>query len=108
MNKDVDVLVIGAGQAGLAMGYYLKKPKRSFVLIDAESRIGDVWRNRYESLVLFSPRVYSSLPGMALPGDPEGFPTKNEFADYLETYANYFSLLRCYEGLRSMLPVNTG
>ncbi len=92
MKKNVDVLVIGAGQAGLAMGFYLKKTKKSFVLVDVANRIGDVWRNRYDSLVLFSPRRYSSLPGMAFPGDPEGFPTKNEFADYLETYANFFSL----------------
>jgi putative flavoprotein involved in K+ transport len=92
LNKNIEVLVIGAGQAGLAMGYYLKKAKLSFVLVDAAKQVGDVWRNRYDSLVLFSPRAYSSLPGMDLPGDPEGFPTKDEIAKYLETYANYFSI----------------
>lgn len=92
MKKNIDILVIGAGQAGLAIGYYLKQTKHSFVLVDAVRRIGDVWRNRYDSLILFSPRRYSALPGMALPGDPAGFPTKDEMADYLETYANYFAI----------------
>ncbi len=86
------MLVIGSGQAGLTMGYYLQQTKRSFVLVDACNQIGDVWRNRYDSLVLFSPRNYSSLPGMTMPGNPEGFPTKDEFADYLERFAKYFSI----------------
>jgi putative flavoprotein involved in K+ transport len=92
LNKYIDVLIIGSGQAGLTMGYYLKQTDRSFVLVDASKRIGDVWRNRYDSLVLFSPRRYSSLPGMTLPGNLEGFPTKDEFADYLENYAKHFSI----------------
>jgi putative flavoprotein involved in K+ transport len=95
LDKVFDVVVIGAGQAGLTMGYYLKKSKRSFVLVDASKRVGDVWRNRYDSLVLFSPRAYSSLPGMALLGDPEGFPTKDEIADYLEHYCDVFSIPVC-------------
>lgn len=92
MDKNFDVLIIGGGQAGLAIGYYLSKSDQSFVLIDSASRIGDVWRNRYDSLVLFSPRKYSSLPGFPLAGDPTGFPTKDEFADYLEAYAAHFSM----------------
>jgi len=92
LDIDIDVLVIGGGQAALAMGYYLKKSEHSFILVDSSTRVGDAWRNRYDSLVLFSPRAYSSLPGMALPGDPEGFPTKNEMADYLEHYCNYYSI----------------
>lgn len=92
MDRNIDVLVIGAGQAGLAIGYYLTQTKRSFILVDASKRIGDVWRNRYDSLVLFSPRAYSSLPGLALTGDLKGFPSKDEIADYFETYANYFSI----------------
>lgn len=92
MDVDLEVLVIGGGQAGLAMGYYLKKSKRSFMLVDSSERVGDVWRTRYDSLVLFSPRAYSSLPGMALSGDPEGFPTKDEIADYLEYYHKYYSI----------------
>ena len=92
MNQNIDVLVIGAGQAGLAIGYYLSQSNQSFVLIDATRRVGDVWRNRYDSLVLFSPRRYSSLPGLAMSGTPTGFPTKDGFADYLEAYASHFSL----------------
>ncbi|GLI10172.1 putative oxidoreductase CzcO [Paenibacillus tyrfis] len=89
--KQVDVLVIGAGQAGLAMGYYLKQQAVSFTLLDASDRIGNSWRNRYDSLVLFTPRKYA-LPGMPMPGDPNGLPTKDEVADYLEAYAERYSL----------------
>jgi len=87
-----DVIVIGAGQAGLSMGYYLKKSSLSFLILDKNERIGDVWRNRYDSLVLFTPRSYSSLRGLPLEGDPNSFPTKNEVGDYLERYANTFDL----------------
>ncbi|MDZ5474171.1 NAD(P)/FAD-dependent oxidoreductase [Bacillus sp. 31A1R] len=87
-----DVIVIGAGQAGLSMGYFLKQSNLSFVILDNQKRIGDVWRNRYDSLVLFTPRNYSSLPGMVLQGNPCGFPTKDEIADYLESYSSQFDL----------------
>lgn len=87
-----DVVVIGAGQAGLSMGYYLKQSSLSFIIVDSNNSTGDVWRNRYDSLVLFTPRSYSSLPGLALKGHPSGFPTKDEIADYLESYAKTFEL----------------
>ncbi|WP_258000311.1 flavin-containing monooxygenase [Bacillus sp. Marseille-P3661] len=87
-----DVIVVGGGQAGLSMGYYLKKSTLSFLILDNHERIGDVWRKRYDSLVLFTPRLYSSLHGLALYGDPVGFPTKNEIADYLERYVQTFDL----------------
>ncbi|MBS4196233.1 flavin-containing monooxygenase [Lederbergia citri] len=87
-----DVVVIGGGQAGLAMGYYLRKTHLSFMILDSNESVGDAWRKRYDSLVLFTPRLYSSLPGLALDGDPSGFPTKNEIADYLERYAKTFNL----------------
>ena len=90
--RTLDVLVIGGGQAGLAMGYHLKKTRSSFQVVERHARVGDSWRNRYASLVLFTPRSYSALPGLAIPGDPEGFPTKDEMADYLETYADHFDL----------------
>jgi putative flavoprotein involved in K+ transport len=87
-----DVLVIGAGQAGLAFGHHLKKTPIRFELVDRHARVGDSWRKRYDSLVLFTPRAYSALPGLAVAGDPAGYPTKDEMADYLETYANHFDL----------------
>lgn len=87
-----DVIIIGAGQAGLAMGYYLKQSNLSFLILDKNERIGDIWRLRYDSLVLFTPRSFSSLPGLTLSGEPNGFPTKNEIADYLERYARSFDL----------------
>jgi len=92
LDRDVDVLVIGAGQAGLAMGYYLKDLPLTYALLDANPRVGDSWRTRYDSLVLFTPRMYSSLPGLQLSGDPDGYPGKDELADYLERYARHFDL----------------
>lgn len=81
------VLVIGAGQAGLAASHELKRAGIEFLIIDAGSVIGDSWRKRYDTLTLFTPRSISSLKGMLLAGDPEGYATKDEFADYLAEYA---------------------
>lgn len=88
----LDVLVIGAGQAGLAMGYHLRQAGKGFLIVDQHARVGDSWRNRFDSLVLFTPRSYSALPGLPVPGDPGGYPTKDEIADYLESYARHFDL----------------
>jgi putative flavoprotein involved in K+ transport len=90
--RTLDILVIGAGQAGLALGFHLKKTPFRFQLVERNARVGDSWRKRYASLVLFTPRAYSALPGLAMPGDPDVFPTKDEIGDYLETYANHFDL----------------
>jgi putative flavoprotein involved in K+ transport len=87
----VDTIVIGGGQAGLCTGYYLKKQGIPFVILDANKRIGDAWRNRWDSLKLFSPSRYV-LPGLSLESRTDGFPTKNQIADYLERYAQYFGL----------------
>lgn len=87
-----DVLVIGGGQAGLAAGYYLQQAKADFLILDACPRIGDSWRRRYDSLTLFTPRFLSSLPGLDLAGARNGYASKDEFADYLATYANHFGL----------------
>ena len=87
-----DIIIVGAGQAGLTMGYYLKQEGYSFLLLEAGNRIGDSWRDRYDSLQLFTPREYSSLPGMILKGEGNGFPCKDEIAIYLEEYARYFQL----------------
>ena len=88
----LDTVVIGGGQAGLAMGYYLKERKRDFAILDAGSRVGDAWRRRWDSLRLFTPAALSSLPGMPLPFPGGYFPTKDETADYLEDYARKFDL----------------
>ncbi|TFW10576.1 FAD-dependent oxidoreductase [Oxalobacteraceae bacterium OM1] len=85
-ESELDVLIIGAGQAGLAAAYALRQSGHTVALVDHHARVGDSWRQRYDSLVLFTPRRYSSLPGLALEGDPDGLPTKDEIADYLERY----------------------
>ncbi len=85
-------MVIGAGQAGLAIGSFLKQEERRFVILDAADSIGAAWRTRWESLTLFTPRRYSGLPGLPFPGDPEGYPTRDEVIAYLEQYAQTFDL----------------
>jgi putative flavoprotein involved in K+ transport len=87
-----DVVVIGAGQAGLAMGYYLRQRGRSFVILEAADSIGSAWHDRWESLRLFTPRSYSGLPGLPFPGDPDGYPDRDEVIAYLERYAETFEL----------------
>jgi putative flavoprotein involved in K+ transport len=87
----VDTIVIGGGQAGLCTGYYLKKQGVPFLILDANERVGDAWRNRWDSLKLFSPSRYV-LPGLALKTQTDGFPTKDQIADYLSEYARHFEL----------------
>jgi len=88
----IETVVIGAGQAGLATGYYLAKFGRQFTIIDSVGRVGDNWRCHWDSLRLYSPAKVSSLPGMRFPAPPMSFPTKDEIADYLEAYAAAFDL----------------
>ena len=88
----LDTVVVGGGQSGLAMGYYLARQSRDFVILDAGNRVGDAWRSRWDSLRLFTPAFHSSLPGMPFPAPGRSFPTKDETADYLETYARSFDL----------------
>lgn len=87
-----DVIIIGAGQAGLSMGYFLQQTNLSFLIFEKGKGIGEVWKKRYDSLKLFTPRSYSSLPGVALDGIQNIYPTKNEIAEYLSSYAKTFSL----------------
>ena len=98
-REDVETLVIGGGQAGLAMGYRLSRRDLSYKIVDANKRIGDAWRNRWDSLRLFTPNRLNHLPGMPFPGYQWGFPSKNEMADYLESYARKFDL-RVETGVR--------
>ena len=87
-----ETIVIGAGQAGLAIGYYLNQSNNRFLIIDKGRELGEVWKERYDSLRLFTPRMYSSLPGLVLDGDQHGFPSKDEIEDYLKHYADKFAL----------------
>jgi putative flavoprotein involved in K+ transport len=93
MNTErINTVVIGGGQAGLSVGYHLKKRRVPFVILDASARVGDVWRNRWDSLRLFTPAKFSSLDGMPMPADRNAFVTKDEMGDYLEAYARRFAL----------------
>ena len=87
-----DVIGIGAGQAGLALGSQLAARGVDFVLLDAGAEIGSAWRNRWDSLRLFSPAQYDSLPGLPFPAPADSHPTKDDVADYLAAYARHFAL----------------
>ncbi|MBZ5658585.1 MAG: NAD(P)/FAD-dependent oxidoreductase [Acidobacteriia bacterium] len=87
-----DTIVIGGGQSGLAAGYYLNCAGGSFLIVDANQRSGDTWRGRWDSLRLFSPAQYDSLPGRPLAMRKGTFPTKDVLADYLEDYASHFNM----------------
>lgn len=92
MDEALDTIVVGGGQAGLAAGYYLKKQGKSFIILDENVRTGNSWRRRWDSLRLFTPCKYNGLPGMPFPGEDFYFPTKDETADYLETYVRKLDL----------------
>jgi putative flavoprotein involved in K+ transport len=87
-----ELVVIGGGQAGLAAGYWLSQHDIDFAILDGNARVGDAWRQRWDSLRLFTPARYSALPGMPFPAAPYHLPNKNEVADYLEWYAKVFEL----------------
>jgi len=89
---DDEVAVIGAGQAGLAMGYYLARQGRRFIIIERGDSIAPAWRERWDSLTLFTPRGYSILPGLPFPGDPDDYPNRDEVIAYLQCYAEEFDL----------------
>jgi putative flavoprotein involved in K+ transport len=86
------VIVIGAGQAGLAVGQQLVEAGVDVLVLEAATRIGEVWRARWDSLRLFTAAEFAGLPGLPFPGDPNAFPTKDETADYLEQYARRFQV----------------
>src|SRR5262245_40805912 len=88
----IQTVVIGAGQAGLSVGYHLSRRGLPFVMLDANPRIGDSWRKRWDSLRLFTPARFDGLAGMPFPAPPNAFPTKDEMADYLAAYAARFDL----------------
>jgi putative flavoprotein involved in K+ transport len=95
--EHIETLVIGGGQAGLSVGYHLARRARPFVILDASQRVGDAWRQRWDSLRLFTPARYNALAGLPFPAPAHSFPSKDQVADYLEAYAARFEL-----------PVRTG
>jgi putative flavoprotein involved in K+ transport len=96
-TEHVETVIIGGGQAGLATGYHLARRGLPFVILDANERIGDAWRKRWDSLCLFTPARYDGLPGWPFPAPAWSFPGKDDVAGYLEAYAARFDL-----------PVRTG
>lgn len=92
MSTTIETVIIGAGQAGLATGHHLQRQGRPFVILDAASRVGDQWRQQWDSLTLYTPTTYNGLPGMPFPGRRWAFPGKDEVADYLAQYAAHFEL----------------
>lgn len=93
----IETVIIGGGQAGLSTGYHLAHLGRSFLILEGNARIGDGWRQRWDSLRLFSPARFNGLAGLPFPAPRHSNPTKDEMADYLEAYAAHFEL-----------PVRTG
>ena len=96
-SQRIQTVVIGAGQAGLSVGYHLAQRGLPFVILEANQRVGDTWRRRWDSLRLFTPARFDGISGMPFPAAPHSFPTKDEMANYLESYAKRFGL-----------PVRTG
>jgi len=91
-KKHWGTIIIGGGQAGLATGYHLQKLKEDFIILDASEKTGDTWRNRWDSLRLFTPRWANALPGAVFPPGHSLFPGKDETADYLSGYSISFGL----------------
>ena len=91
-DDTVDVIVVGAGQAGLAIGWYLARLGLRFQVLEASAELGRSWRSRWDSLTLFTPTQYDALPGMPFPAPADTYPTKEPVADYLRAYADAFRL----------------
>jgi putative flavoprotein involved in K+ transport len=92
VSDHLEVAVIGGGQAGLALGYFLAQRGRHFAVLEAEEEPAAAWRGRWDSLKLFTPARYSSLPGLPFPGDPDAYPGRDDVVDYLTDYARRFRL----------------
>jgi putative flavoprotein involved in K+ transport len=105
----VEVVVVGAGQAGLAIGFFLARQGRRFVILEAADKVGAAWRDRWDSLALFTPRRYDALPGVGFPGDPDGYPTRDEVISYLTAYAETYQLPVIFDSaVQSLSKVDGG
>jgi putative flavoprotein involved in K+ transport len=91
-HEDVETLIIGAGQAGLATAYHLTRAGRQVLVVDSQARVGDGWRQQWDTLRLYSPARYDGLPGLRFPASAWSFPGKDDVADYFESYAEHFEL----------------
>ena len=108
-TETIDTLVIGAGQAGLSAGHHLARKGLPFLILDADARLGDHWRDRWDSLKLYSPARYDALPGMPFPAPAAHWPTGREMGDYLEAYARRFDLpVRSGVRVQRVEPVEGG
>ena len=91
-TQNIETLIIGAGQAGLATGYHLKRRGRRLLIVDANARVGDNWRQQWDTLRLYTPAKYDGLPGLPFPAASWHCPQKDEVGNYLERYALHFDL----------------
>ena len=112
-----NTIIIGGGQAGLATGYYLKQKNSDFIILDENKDTGAIWRNRWDSLKVFTPAQFNGLPGIPFPGGKGYMATKNEVADYLKNYKQEFDLPVLYntkanklskEGNQFIINCNSG
>src|SRR3954471_22124261 len=92
MTEHHEVIVVGGAQAGLAIGYFLAQQNRRFTILEAAGEPAAAWRGRWDSLKLFTSARFDSLPGLAFPGDPGGYPGRDAVIAYLEDYARHFRL----------------
>jgi putative flavoprotein involved in K+ transport len=107
MPEHRNIVVVGGGQAGLAIGYYLAKQNLDFTILEAAAEPAAAWRQRWESLRLFTPVRYNSLPGKEFPGDPDTYPGRDDVVAYLTAYAKDFDLpVELSSSVRAVKPAD--